>query len=558
MKPYPHQEKSINEILQHLENNQRALYCLATGGGKTAVFSFLAKQFIKNTGKKVLIVAHREELINQTSDTLRKIGVTVETVVASKKSLNHLSSAYVAMIQTLKKRLLKDDNFCKDVGLIIVDECHLLMHKEIFAYYPEAKILGVTATPVVLKKISFTKCARCGQIHDEIQTCCNIETFEYTRPFTLSEIYTDIIIGRSITDLIEDGKLVRELVYKTGSLDRSALKIDSKTGDFDNQDEQIEKGIFDVVRNYKEIAFDKKTIIFNSSAKMNLIVYNAFLDDGIENIKIFDSVNDSENRKSVLKWFKETPNAILCNVSIFTTGFDEPSVECVILNRATLSRALYLQMVGRGGRPCESIYKPYFTLIDGGGNVEEFGKWSEEIDWKPIFYGTDQKPKPKKEALENVKQCSECGYIHAKNLLECPECGYAAKEKEKLIMVSGEIAKLVDRMPLPDGNKIVHYCNRIGKGKNFAWVILQNQILDLFYYHNVTEGNFVNTVNNGKFEMSIRNIIKTPYAIIQGSELESGVMRTKAYVVNKIKKQLEKYYEKTIRGKNTTGNIPMV
>ena len=156
MKPYPHQEKSIEEILQHLETENRVLFCLATGGGKTAVFSFLAKRFIKKTGKKVLIVAHRDELINQTAFTLRKIGVTVETVVAKKKSLNHLSNSYVAMIQTLKKRLQKDDNFLKDVGLIIVDEAHLLMHKEIFEYYPDAKILGVTATPTVLKKVNFS------------------------------------------------------------------------------------------------------------------------------------------------------------------------------------------------------------------------------------------------------------------------------------------------------------------------------------------------------------------------------------------------------------------
>jgi hypothetical protein len=205
------------------------------------------------------------------------------------------------------------------------------------------------------------------------------------------------------------------------------------------------------------------------------------------------------------------------------------------LNRATLSRALYLQMVGRGGRPCDSIYKPYFTLIDGGGNVEAFGKWSDEIDWKPIFYGTNSKPKPKKEALENVKQCIE---------LECPECGYTTEEKERIILISGEVATLKDAVPLPDGNKIVRYCLKLGRDKNFAWSVLQSQILDLFYYHNVTEGNFINTVHNGKFEMSIRNIIKSPYAIIQNSELQSGTMRTKAYLVNKIKNQLEKYYEK--------------
>lgn len=552
MKPYQHQESSIQEILQHLEIQNRVLYCLATGGGKTAVFSFLAKQFIKKTGKKVLIVAHREELITQTSATLRTIGLTVETVVASKKSLNHLSQCYVAMIQTLKKRLQKDPDFVKDVGLIIVDEAHFLMHKEIFDYYPNAKILGVTATPTVLKKVNFTKCARCGTIHDTITTCCNIETFEYTRNFTLSEIYEDIIIGKDITGLIEDGKLVRELVYTTGSLDRNSLKVDAKTGDFDNQDEQIEKGIFDVVKNYKEIAFNKKTIIFNSSAKINLLVFEAFRDAGISNVKIFDSVNDSENRKKVLEWFKNTPNAILCNVSIFTTGFDEPTVECVIMNRATLSRALFLQCVGRGGRPCDSIYKPYFTLIDGGGNVDAFGKWSDKIEWKPIFYGTDQKPKPKKEALENVKQCSECGYIHAKNLLECPECGHYIPHREKLMLVSGEVAKLIDSVPLPDGQKIVHYCNRLGKDKNFAWTVLQSQVLDLFYYHNVTEGNFINTVHNGKFEMSIRNIIKTPYVIIKGSELDGGVLRTKEYLVNKIKTNLEKHYERNSRTNHTT------
>jgi superfamily II DNA or RNA helicase len=544
MKPYPHQEKSINEILQHLEIKNKVLFSLATGGGKTAVFSFLTKRFIKKTGKKVLIVAHRDELINQTASTLRKIGVTVETVVASKKSLNHLSNTYVAMIQTLKKRLQKDDNFLKDVGLIIVDEAHLLFHKEIFDYYPDAKILGVTATPVVLKKVNFTKCARCGKEYDNVETCCNIETYEYVRPFVLSEIYEDLIIGRSITDLIEDGKLIRELVYKTGNLDRSALKIDAKTGDFDNQDEQIEKGLFDVVKNYKEIAVGKKTIIFNSSAKINLLVFEAFQAEGFENVKMFDSVNDSENRKLVLEWFKNTPDAILCNVSIFTTGFDEPSVECVILNRATLSRALFLQTVGRGGRPCDSIYKPYFTLIDGGGNVEAFGKWSDEIDWKPIFYGTDSKPKPKKEALENVKQCNECGYIHAKNLLECPECGFSEPERERELLVSGEVAKLVDAVPLPDGNKIVTYCLKLGRDRNFAWLVLQSQILDMFFYHNVSSGNFSNVVLNGEFEISIRNLIKQPYAIIQGSSLESGTMRTKAYLVNKIKNKLEKYYEK--------------
>jgi len=100
----------------------------------------------------------------------------------------------------------------------------------------------------------------------------------------------------------------------------------------------------------------------------------------------------------------------------------------------------------------------------------------------------------------------------------------------------------VDKIPLPNGKKIVEYCARIQKDKNFAWVILQNQIIDLFVRHEVTFGTFKRTEKNGKFEQSMRNIIKEPYSSIQGSELEGGIFRTKAYIINKIKNKLEKYY----------------
>lgn len=552
MKPYPDQEKSINEIMQHFETDQKLLFCLATGGGKTACFSFVAKKFVKKYGSKVLVLAHREELVNQTLATLRTIGMTCESVIASKKRLHHQCNVYVGMVQTLKNRLKNDNDFLKDIGLIIIDECHLLMHEEIFEYYPNSKILGVTATPTTLKKITFSICSICGKHHDTVTECCNFETYEYTRKFTLSEIYDDIIIGTSISELIASDRLVRELVYCTGSIDRSSLSIDAKTGDFDNKstDDYYSNKSFDVVKNYQEIALNKKTIIFNSSSKINLLVYNAFIDAGISNIKLFDSVNDTENRKKVLQWFKETPNAILCNVSVFTTGFDEPSVECVILNRATKSLSLFHQMVGRGGRKCESIYKPYFTVIDGGGNVAEFGKWSDEVDWVSHFHNTE-KPKAKKEALEQTKQCPECGYIHAKNLLQCSECGFEYIEKSKAIVSNGEVAKLIDAIPLPSGSKIVQYCSRVGRDKNFAWLVLINQILDLFIFHSVTFGTYQNTNENGKFEQSMRNIIKEPYNTIQGSILESGTMRTKAWIIGKIKSKLNDYYT---RKQNTATN----
>jgi superfamily II DNA or RNA helicase len=543
MKPYPDQEKSINEIMQHFETEQKLLFSLATGGGKTACFSFISKRFVQKYGGKVLVLAHRDELINQTLDTLRKIGVTCESVVSSKKTLNHISSVYVAMVKTLENRLSKDSNFLRDIGLIICDEAHLLQYAKVMEQYPNTKILGVTATPTVLKKVLFTKCSVCQKEYDIIQECCKYETYEYTRRFTLSEIYENIILGTSISQLIYDDRLVREVNYEIGGLDRNSLTIDNKTGDYDSKSSDEYFGAFDVVGNYEAIAKGKKTLIFNSSSKTNAIVLQSFVDAGYDNVKLFDSVNETENRKKVLQWFKETPGAILLNVNCFTTGFDEPTLECVILNRATLSISLFHQMVGRGGRKSNTTYKPNFIVIDGGGNIGVHGKWSDEVDWESHFFGSNEKPKPKREVLDQVKQCSECGVIHAKNILVCPECGFTEKEQIYEEKISKEIATLTDEIPKPNGKKIVDYCIRVGKDKSFAWVILQNQIIDLFIRHSVTLGMYNKAIKNERFEKSIRSIIFEPYSTIQGSQLEGTKLRTKAYIINKIKQKLDKYYE---------------
>ena len=288
VKLYDYQKKAIEEINKHFESKQRILLQLSTGAGKTFTFSFLAKEFIKRTGKKVLIVVHREELINQTASTLRTIGVTVESVIASKKKLQHNSDCYVAMIQTIKNRLKNNEEFVENIGLIIVDEAHLDMHKEIFDYFPEAKILAVTATPISLKKINFSRCSVCKKDHDAVVKCCGFETYEYTRNFTYSEIYENIIIGKSISGLIMDDRLVRDLNYEIGNIDRSSFSIDAKTGDFDKQSTDNYFGEFNVVKNYEEICKGEKTIIFNSSTSTNLSTYQYFLDAGNENVRMLD------------------------------------------------------------------------------------------------------------------------------------------------------------------------------------------------------------------------------------------------------------------------------
>jgi len=455
------------------------------------------------------------------------------------------------MVETLKNRLDKDPDFVKDIGLVIFDEAHIDQNRVFLDLFPEAIFLPVTGTPISSKKISFSKCGICNKEHDSVTMCCNFETYEYTRRFHFSEIYHHIILGSSISELIMKDRIVRDINYEIGSCNRSEFTIDSKTGDFDTKSTDKYFGEFNVVKNYETICFGEKTLIFNSSTKTNLKCYNDFIEAGYENVRMFDSKNNTKKeRKPLLKWFKETPDAILLNCGVFTTGFDEDTVQAIILNRATLSLSLFHQIIGRGGRKSKTIYKDSFKVIDGGGNIKYFaekygnsGKWSDEYDWESIFYGTDEKAKPKKEPLDQTKECKECGGIVSRTAVECMYCGDVFKPtKERGIVLSDEVAQLIDEIPLPNGKKIVQYVERVGRDKSFAWVILQNQICDLFVRHGVTFGTYQRTADNGKFEESIRRIIKEPYSSIQASELQGTQLRTKAYIVNKVKDKLDKFY----------------
>lgn len=503
-------------------------------------------------------------MIDQTLDTLRTIGVTCESVVASKNKFHHISDAYVAMVETLKNRIDKDPDFLQDIGLVVFDEAHIDQYRYFLDLFEGAKLLPVTGTPISLKKVTFSKCSVCGKTHDTVTMCCRFETYEYTRRFHYSEIYDHIILGSSISELIMNDRLVRDLNYEIGSCDRSNFQVDAKTGDFDTKSTDKYFGEFNVVKNYESICFGEKTLIFNSSTKTNLKCYHDFIDAGYENVKMFDSKNSTKKeRKPLLKWFKETPDAILLNCGVFTTGFDEDTIEAIILNRATLSLSLYHQMIGRGGRKSKTTYKPHFKVIDGGGNIKYFsekygnsGKWSDEYDWESIFYGTDEKPKPKKEPLDQTKECSNCTAIVKRTDTECEHCGEIFRPpKIRTESQSEEVAQLIDEIPLPNGKKIIDYVSRVGRDKAFAWVILQNQITDLFVRHGVTFGTYNKTQDNGKFEESIRRIIKEPYASIQGSELEGTKLRTKAYIINKIKNKLDKYYENNRQKKESSNQV---
>ncbi|WP_107038786.1 DEAD/DEAH box helicase [Brumimicrobium mesophilum] len=362
---YPFQQRTVDQIISELKENgtdYNLLFQLPTGGGKTVIFSEITKKYIETWKKKVLILTHRIELSVQTAKQLSAIGVSNKIINSEVKTLDDQGdyNCFIAMVETLNNRLQDDENFIEDVGLVIVDEAHYNSFRKIFQYYLQANILGVTATPLSSNKA-----------------------------LPLNDHYDKLKVGESISSLIESGYLANAETF-TYDVNLHGLKIGSN-GDFTvSSSEQVYGNYFmqeKLLFAYEEVAINTKTLIFNSGIETSVRVQETFHKRGYK-IRHLDSTFSDKDRKDILKWFKETPNAILTSVGILTTGFDEPTVETIILNRATRSLTLYHQMIGRGSRKLPK--KDIFRLIDLGNNVRRFGLWQDYINWNDAFAFPDR------------------------------------------------------------------------------------------------------------------------------------------------------------------------
>lgn len=358
---YYYQQQDIqvlfDKLSEHNDTNPRLLYQLPTGGGKTVIFSEIAKRFITTYGKKVMVLTHRAELCKQTAAALKASGVVNKIVNSSVKKISRRDSSqcYVAMVETLKHRI--DDGLINihDVGLVIVDEAHHNSFHKLLSRFQNAAVVGVTATP-----------------------------FSADVNLPMNKNYDELIVGEPISSLIEQGFLATPKTYGY-DVELNTLRT-GITGDFtvSTSDELYSSAIMLelLLHAYKAHAKHKKTLIFNNGIFTSRKVLETFTNAGYP-IRHLDNKTPAAERVEILKWYKKTKGAILSSVSILTTGFDEPSIQSVILYRATTSLTLYHQMIGRGARRLNG--KKTFSIIDLGNNTERFGEWNAPIDWKHVF-----------------------------------------------------------------------------------------------------------------------------------------------------------------------------
>jgi type I site-specific restriction endonuclease len=344
--------------------SKRVILCLPTGAGKTVIFSDIAARAAAK-GKRVAILTHRRELLTQAG---------------------RLNSCDILMVETLNNAIKRG----LDLGqydLLVVDEAHIGNFRKVLQGF-EGFVIGATATPV-------------------------------SNP-PLKESYSSIVCPVGIESLIEQGWLAVPKTYAMHPVDTSKLATargeytEASLDDAFNRPKVYEG----VVQEFCQKWADKKAIVFCVNISATINTAEAFAKElGEGRIYAVHSKQSRQERTALIDAFTQSKDGILVNCGIATTGFDCPDIEVVVINRATKSVALWLQMVGRASR--RTATKSAFTILDFGENVTRLGFWQEPRDWANLFLN----PKKKGEGVAPVKDCPACGFVAYASARICANCG---------------------------------------------------------------------------------------------------------------------------------------
>jgi superfamily II DNA or RNA helicase len=426
LRPYQSKGKILTkESFQ--KGNTAVLCCVPTGGGKTVMFSDMAKESIYN-GVPTMIVCDRKELIDQAEDKLNQCGLHPTLIVPSYR--DKVSNLYLASVDTLRNRPWPK------IGYLIPDECHERKFDEICLKFKKSGgyISGFTASPI-----------RSGKAF--------LDDFpDYTGQ--LCDIYDDMVIPTTVSELIKGNEATGEQ-YLVPSITYSVKFTEEfKTSKSFGETDYSKADMFakannsfsyaSVVNKYIELTSGTKALCFNINVEHSIRQAQEFNLRGIPAAHVDGSTPLSE-RKKIFKDFKFGIIKVLCNVGVATKGYDESTIETIIINRKTMSLSLWLQMCGRGGRPCPEIGKNFFNIIDMYGNVYSHLWWEYEHDWS-----LKKQYVSKTIGVAPIKECEHCQAIIPIQSSECPHCKMliAKREQQKIVLEAGEF-EVVDKDNIP-------------------------------------------------------------------------------------------------------------
>lgn len=373
------------DIYQSWKETNSILLQMPTGTGKTRLFVSMINDFkryheLHRTKIDVLIVTHRKELVEQIKNELyRNYGIRSTLITADNKdSHRNPLPVCVASIQTLQRRL-EQHWYNYPFDFLIIDEAHhtkAATYKKIVDAYSYAKLLGVTATPYRLNGEGFT-----NEFHKLIIS-----------PSVKSFIEAGWLSNYDYYSIKEDNELYKGL--ENIPLDKYGEYATTPLWNYIKHDSIRAE----VVGSYLKYAKGKKGIIYTISKAHNKQLCEEFRECGVSAFDI-DSDTSAEERKDIVQRFRNGEIDVICNVDIFTEGFDCPDVEVIQLARPTKSLGLYLQQVGRGLRIAPGKKKVLF--LDNVGLHNRFGFPASKRMWKKHYVGTEIEESTKYISKEN-------------------------------------------------------------------------------------------------------------------------------------------------------------
>lgn len=408
-----YQQRGVDEIRQSYREGCRApLFVLPTGGGKTVVFSYIAAN-TASRGKRVLILVHRIELVRQTSQALYRDQVR-HGIINPKFRPDPSAQVQVASVQTLIRRLDK----LQAPDLIIIDEAHHAnagTWAKIIQYFPNARLLGVTATPV--RGDGQGLGVGSGGFFDRM------------------------ILGPQVPELIERGFLVRPKIYApTDKIDLSGVRI--VKGDYDSQ--ELAKRVDNkeitgnAVSHYRKVCGGAPAVVFCASVAHAQHVAEEFRAAGFRSYHADGSLDDV-TRTRILSGLGNGTVDVVTSCDLISEGTDIPAITAAILLRPTQSLSLFIQQVGRALRPVPG--KEFAYVLDHVGNCLVHGLPDEPREWS-LDGEAKKKKKKNEEPTIRVKQCDKCYAVHSP-APACPNCGFEyVPTKEPPKQVEGELKEL--------------------------------------------------------------------------------------------------------------------
>lgn len=515
-----YQIDAIQKTTSALKSNDKVLVVLPTGAGKSIVIAYIAN----NIKGRVLILTHRVEILEQNSEWLNNFGV----LTRNRNEVSLSNTVVIAMVQTLHARIKKYGiDYIGKFDCIIVDEAHVDIFQKVYSLYNNKYLIGFTATPTISKR-----------------EVVEIDGVEYWKTITLQEQYDTLVEGVSVPELIIGGYLCEDENYQLQLPGMEGL-IDSNT----NPDGYTTESLTKVYSNkaslkilgqaYEQYCKGKKVLIFNATTAVNPIVQEYFASKGVKTMS-FDSVNSkSKDRNKVIKWFETQRDAVLVGTNVFTTGFNVTDIEVVIVNRATKSLALWIQMVGRGSRTTKKIFKNKFIVIDLGQNIQRHGLWSDKINWADHFDPPNLVPRVKADVLM-IWECQKCGAYVPLNELKCLECG-AEKSKPKMVKRPDKTGIIVEvpKTIFPRAARIIEYTINLGEGSTFAFNLLKERIVDLFRQHNVSKEHYIKMKK--QFIERVNKIATPIYFAIINSDL-GGKRKKLQTFYDELENKIDEHY----------------